>query len=183
MGLFDTLAAVVRELDLAGVPHMISGSIASAHHGEARATQDIDIVIDPSPEQMAVLVRGLRGTGMYVGDGESAMSDRSQFNVIDTTSGWKVDLIVRKDRDYSREEFARRQAVEIGPVPTFVTSPEDSILTKLEWAADSGSERQQRDVRAMPLAQGDELDWRYLNRWASELGVLDVLQQLRSDPS
>jgi predicted nucleotidyltransferase len=40
------LRRVVRALDGAGVPHMLTGSLASSLQGEPRATHDIDLVID-----------------------------------------------------------------------------------------------------------------------------------------
>ena len=50
--LSDLLAEIVQALDAAGVPHMIAGSLASTLHGEPRSTQDIDLVIDPAPDQL-----------------------------------------------------------------------------------------------------------------------------------
>jgi hypothetical protein len=41
------LARIVRELDARTIPHRVAGSLASTYHGEPRATQDIDLVIDP----------------------------------------------------------------------------------------------------------------------------------------
>ena len=60
--LFEALATVVDVLDRTGIPQMVSGSVASARHGEARATQDIDLVIDPSPEQVGPLREQQRAT-------------------------------------------------------------------------------------------------------------------------
>ena len=114
--MFDVLATVVAALDRAGIPHMVSGSVASARHGEARATQDIDLVIDPSPAQLDELHARLVESGWYVGDARSALEHRSQFNMIDSTSGWKVDLIIRRDRPFSRAEFERRRPVVVGGV-------------------------------------------------------------------
>lgn len=147
MGLFDTLALVVASLGEASIPHMVAGSIASAHHGEARSTQDIDIVIDPDVDRMGMLLARLRSSGSYVGDGIAALADRSQFNVIDTSSGWKVDMIIRKDRPFSREEFRRRQPTAIGAVVVHMVSPEDSILSKLEWAQPQGPSGSSRTLR------------------------------------
>lgn len=50
---------------------------------------------------------------MYVSDvaAREALADRSMFNIVDPESGWKVDLIVRKLRPFSEQEFARRQSV------------------------------------------------------------------------
>lgn len=181
MGMFEVLGTMVDALDRAGITHMISGSVASARHGEARATQDIDIVIDPTPEELEVLLHVLGATDMYVGDGRAALSHRSQFNVIDTRSGWKVDLIIRRDRPFSVEELNRRRPVLIGGVQSWIASAEDCILSKLEWAKDSGSERQIRDVRSLVSVQGDVLDFDYLQRWALDLGVDELLDAVLRD--
>jgi len=181
MSMFAVLASVVDALDRAGIVHMVSGSVASARHGEARATQDIDLVIDPTPEQMQVLLHELHATEMYVGDGTAALLHRSQFNVIDTASGWKVDLIIRRDRPFSVVELDRRRPLVLGGVACWIASPEDCILSKLEWAATSGSERQVRDVRSLLAVQRDLLDDEYLDRWAPVLGVADQLAGLRRE--
>jgi hypothetical protein len=96
--LADLLAQIVGALDAAGIPHMIAGSLASTLHGEPRSTQDIDLVIDPTRDQLAVLVDGLDRHRFYVGHAFGAFERRDQFNVIDVTTGWKVDLILRQDR-------------------------------------------------------------------------------------
>ncbi len=150
---------------------LIAGSLASALHGEPRSTQDIDLVVDPTPEQLAVLVDGLDRQRFYVGDAFGALERRDQFNIIDVTTGWKVDLIVRKDRPFSQTEFDRRQPAVILGVTTAVASVEDTILAKLEWAKAGDSDRQRRDVIAMVSIQRATLDLNYLRHWAAALDV------------
>jgi hypothetical protein len=174
--LAELLAEIVRALDAAEVPHMVAGSLASTHHGEPRSTQDIDLVIDPSEATLAAFVAGLDSERFYVGDALGALERRDQFNVIDLTTGWKVDLVIRKDRAFSRSELDRRQPVVIAGVSTSVATAEDTILAKLEWAKEGGSERQRRDVVAMLTVQRDTLDTDYLYRWADELGVSEDLK-------
>ena len=181
MGLFEVLSTVIGALDRAGAEHMISGSVASARHGEARATQDIDIVVDATASQMQDLVAQLTSSGMYVGDGLEALRHRTQFNAIDTTTGWKVDLIILKDRPYSRTEFERRIRTEIGGVSVCIVSAEDSILSKLEWARSSRSERQLRDVASLVSVNGAALDWQYIRDWAVKLDVADLLAEVLND--
>jgi len=106
-------------------------------------------VIDPSAPQMVELLGMLGSTELYVGDGFAALASRSQFNVIDSISGWKVDLIIRKDRKFSVVEFERRLPAAIGGVQVWIVTPEDSILSKPEWGRPSGSERQMRATQAM----------------------------------
>ena len=124
------LATVVEQLDAAGIAHMVAGSMASSYHGEPRSTQDIDLVIDPDAQTLERFVAGLDRQRFYVGDAPTALGMRSQFNIIDTTTGWKVDLIIRKDRPFSRQEFSRRRAVEVlGAVSyTHLTLPTKRIV-------------------------------------------------------
>jgi hypothetical protein len=164
------LAEIVRDLDAAGIPHMVAGSVASTLHGEPRTTQDVDMVIDPRGGDLQAFAANLDRDRFYVGDWVGAFERRDQFNVIDTTTGAKVDLIFRKNRPFSQSEFDRRRAVTILGVLTFVATVEDTILAKLEWAG-GGSERQRRDVIGMLATQGDRVDRDYLARWAVELGV------------
>jgi hypothetical protein len=172
----DFLRRLVTLLDRAPIPHMVAGSFASTLHGTPRSTQDIDLVIDPSGQALVAFVAGLPQSEYYASAdaAQEALRRRSQFNVIDMATGWKADLIVRKTRPYSVEEFRRRKPARILGVDVFVATPEDTILTKLEWAAMSGSERQLRDVTGILDVKRDELDRAYIERWAQELGVLDA---------
>jgi hypothetical protein len=173
---FEVLALVVDLLDEVGIPHMLAGSFASTFHGEPRMTRDIDLVIDPTGESLRDFVDHIDRGRFYVGDALTAFQGRDMLNLVDTASGWKVDLIVRKDRPFSVEEFARRIPVTIGGVDTFVATAEDTVLTKLEWCKASGSERQFADAVAVATVQ--DLDRAYLARWGSALAVEDLVERL-----
>ncbi len=175
MTLTDLLAEIVRGLDAAGIAHMVTGSLASTLHGEPRATQDIDLVIDPERENLADFVVHLDRERFYVGDAIGALERRDQFNVIDVTTGWKVDLIIRKDRPFSQAEFARRRPTVMLGVPTAVASAEDTVLAKLEWARSGDSDRQRRDAIAILGVQQTTLDTTYLRHWAEILDLSDEL--------
>ena len=99
----NTLHAVIQALDAASIPHMVAGSFASSLHGLARSTADIDLVIDPAPGSVERFLAGLDRDRFYADEftAREAVGRRDQFNVIDTRTGWKVDLIVRKDRPFS----------------------------------------------------------------------------------
>lgn len=173
------LGRILDALEEAGIPHTIVGSFASGFHGEFRATQDADIVIDPTPEQLqAFLARARHDFYVSPEAAAEALARRTQFNLVHFESAWKIDLIVRKERPFSRMEFDRRQEGSIGDHPAAINSPEDVILSKLEWAVASHSERQIRDAAGVVAAWGDALDWDYLDRWAEQLAVSDLLAQV-----
>ncbi len=181
MTLQDLLEVVTDALQRAEIPYMVVGSLASAFHGEPRATQDIDIVIDPAPEQLDDLLQAFGAGTFYVGDGQAALASRGMFNVIDVTSGWKIDFIVRKDREFSVAEMSRRIEAEVLGVRIFVATAEDTVVAKLEWAAAGGSERQLADAAAVIAVGGDLLDWDHLWRWAAALGLSEHLRKAIAD--
>jgi hypothetical protein len=177
---FGTLLATVAQcLDRAGVPYMVTGSLASSYHGVPRATRDVDIVIDPDEDGLARLIDGLFAAGFYLDRdaAREAAAARSQFNAIGPEAT-KVDFIVRKDRPFSIEEFGRRQRADLLGTPGFVTTAEDLVIAKVEWAAASSSDRQMRDVAGI-LAVTDDLDLSYIDRWAAALGVSEAWRTVR----
>jgi hypothetical protein len=169
----DFLARLVALLEAAGIPHMVAGSFASTFHGVARATQDLDLVVDPSGPSLEAFLASLDPDVYYVDPdtARDAFRRRSQFNVIDMTIGWKADLIIRKDRPFSIEELARRQPAELMGTRTFVATAEDSIISKLEWAKLSDSTRQLRDVAGIVAMRAEALDLEYVERWVKALGL------------
>ena len=177
----DLLALVIPQLDGAGIPYMVTGSLASSYHGEPRATRDLDLVIDPSPATLERLVDSLVASGFYVDRdvARNALAERSQFNAIGP-SAEKVDFVIRKERPFSVEELGRREPADLLGTPGFVTSAEDLVLAKLEWAADSDSDRQRRDVVGI-LAAAEDLDAAYIERWAPALGVQEAWEALRDE--
>jgi hypothetical protein len=173
----EALASVVSALHQLAIPFMLTGSVATSYHGRPRATHDVDLVIDPTSPQLDALLERLTTAGFYVDpDGaRDALRRRTQFNAIETRYACKIDLIVRRDRPFSREEFARRIAVDLSFAKAIpIVSPEDAILSKLEWARRAGdSERQLADAAGV-LDLNPSVDRGYIERWAGELGVSDL---------
>lgn len=169
----DLFRRVVALLDGAGIPYMLTGSFASSYHGVPRATQDIDFVIAPTRDQLRRLVARLPAAEYYVDEAAAldALDHESQFNVIDLTTGWKVDFMCRRSRPFSRTEFDRRTRAELHGLGLFIATAEDVVLAKLEWAKRGGSQRQVEDVAGLLRVRGDDLDLVYVTRWVDELGV------------
>lgn len=167
----DVFRRIVEVLDRAGIPYMLTGSFASSYHGAPRATQDIDIVIAPSPDQLRALTRFLPETEYDVDLNAAleAYARESQFNIVDLTTGWKVDLIMRKSRPFSRVEFDRRAAVDLHGLRLFIATAEDVLLAKLEWAKLGGSQRQIEDAAGILRIRTGELDRDYIKNWVREL--------------
>ena len=175
----NLLVRLAGAFNATGMPWMITGSTASAFYGEPRATQDIDFLVDPTPEQLRLLLEALRGD-FYVSSEEAsdALRLRGMFNAIDLESGWKADVIVCPDRPFERNELSRRRSARLFDVDVFVISPEGSVVSKLRWAADSGSELQLRDAASVIAGCAGELDLGYIRREAEAAGVSHLLSRI-----
>jgi len=167
------LRTVVGLLDDAGVPYMLTGSIASAYYAVPRATQDLDVVIAADERGMERIVQDLLERNWYVDPGaaQQALRTRGQFNAIDPAVGWKVDFIVRKDRPYSRVEFQRRQRATLLDIEVWIASLEDVLIAKLEWSRLGDSALQRRDVVQLLERTWARLDRPYVERWIHELDL------------
>ncbi|MGD2047498.1 MAG: hypothetical protein PVJ80_17075 [Gemmatimonadota bacterium] len=173
MSLSALLKSVVGILDGCGIPYMLTGSLAAAYYATPRATKDIDLVFEADEPGLSELVSRLRSAGLYadLDAALEALATQGQFNAIDPSSGWKVDLIVRKERPFSRSEFSRRESATILGISASLASIEDVLIAKLEWSRMGDSELQRRDVVELIERAWGRLDLEYIERWVDELGL------------
>lgn len=163
----EVLRRITVALDRVGIDYMLTGSFASAHYGSMRSTMDIDLVIAATRGQVEAFLSSLSSDEYYaeLQAALEAQSRESMFNIIDLAGGWKIDLIFRKSRAFSQEEFSRRRLLNMDGVPLFVATAEDVVIAKLEWAKLGQSQRQLEDVAAILSLRRHELDYVYLQRW------------------
>ena len=174
---------VTNVLEQIGIPYALGGSLASSVHGVMRSTLDVDIVTDMRLEHIPALVAAL-SKEFYADDEmmKDAIQHYSSFNLIHYETAFKVDIFIRKLRAFDQMQLARRIKAVIATEPdqsVYVISPEDTILSKLEWYRMGGevSDRQWRDILGVIKTQAEALDRDYLQEWAKELKVADLLER------
>jgi hypothetical protein len=175
MSVADVLERVRAALDRAQIPYLVTGSFVSSAHGIPRSTNDIDIIIAPTRDQLGALMDQLSDPDYYADreDAFDALRRRSQFNVIDNETLLKVDFIMSEGSPFDRARFARRRITEVVGVNVYAATPEDIVIAKLIWSRLSESERQLDDAAGVVRMQAEALDQTYIQSWVDELG-LDV---------
>lgn len=175
--------AVTRALDEAGVDHVVVGSMAAARWGVARTTRDIDLVLVVNSDRIDAVLAALDRDDIYFPHdvAAAALAHGGSFNVLHAASGGKVDVfVVGADDEFERARLDRRVRADVVGVVSWVATAEDVILAKLRWRLESRSEMQWRDC--VEIAAVNDLDRRYLWRWAPQLGVVDDLADLLGEP-
>lgn len=178
----DLIQKVIQVFNQLSIPCALGGSWASSLQGKMRFTHDADLTVEPFLGLQEELINKL-SEEFYVSLGavEDALKMRSSFNVIHFSTGFKIDIFVRKDRPFDQALMARSRLYQMessGPsIP--LLSPEDIVLIKLEWYRLGGevSEQQWKDVLGVMEVQGEQLDQDHLEYWAEALGVSDLLEK------
>ena len=180
----DIIAITLRLASLCeqlGIRYLVGGSLASSLHGIPRATQDVDLVLEISQDDVAAFVNSLRDD-FYLDEEaiRDAIDRRTSFNLIDLRSYFKADVFVARDDEPGRLQMARSHRYSLGDEPgqeLVVASPEDVIAQKLYWfqLGDRVSERQWQDALGVLKVAGTRLDLEYLRRVSTMLGVAELL--------
>lgn len=172
----DTLRDLISKLEKAGVDYMLTGSMALNCYAQPRMTRDLDLVV---AFQMADAnrIQAVLGDEYYVSSeaARQAVLHQTSFNAIHQSTMVKADFMVRKSEEYRLLEFQRRQRLHVLNFDTWVVSKEDLILSKLEWARESLSQRQLADVENL-LATG--CDMAYIKEWSAKLNLTDMLTRV-----
>jgi hypothetical protein len=174
----DVRRDVIERLEAAGIDYFVTGSEALAALGVAyRATNDIDLVLDLQPSAYVSRLRPLFEPDYLVND-LIRVPGKWLGSVIHVEAVGKADLILRETDDWGASAFARRRLLEdpaLGSV--WITTPEDLLIAKLEFADGNLDGLQGRDC--VRIAQAiPSLDAPYLREHAASLGLERLLDEV-----
>lgn len=174
----EVLITVTDRLETSDIPYMITGSMAANYYTVPRMTRDIDIVVELSGPDVDRVIELFQDDFYIEREAvETALRERTMFNIIHNAFVIKVDIVIRKENEFRFEEFSRKKRISVEGHEMFIVAPEDLILSKLEWAKNTRSEVQLADVRNL-LTGVEGLDRNYLTRWANRLGLESLYREV-----
>jgi hypothetical protein len=181
------LRVVTRVLDRLGIKYALGGSIASGVYGYPRSTQDADLSVEAFQSKAQLLIDAL-GSDYYVSRQaiDEAHQRHSSFNILHTPTGFKIDLFVAAPSGFSQMILDRRTSHSFSDLtdePISICTPEDVVLLKLQWyrLGNEVSDHQWNDIVGVVKTKRDQLDSAYLDQWANQLGVADLLARARQE--
>lgn len=147
---------------------MLSGSLALNVYAIPRMTRDIDFVVELQEPDIEKFLKIFQ-LNFYINPQtvKAEVARNGMFNVIDQETGFKIDFIVRKNTEFRKLEFARRKKIDISGFSAFIVTPEDLIISKLEWIQRLQSGKQIEDI--VNLLEYKELDVEYIKNWCNLL--------------
>jgi hypothetical protein len=177
----ELLVDCLRRLNAVGVRYLLTGSMASNYWGVPRTTHDLDFVIQLPPSAVQKLAQAFKGD-FFLDEAavRAAYQPPYQFNAIDERSSLKVDFWLLRPVAFEREMFERRRQVILFGEAAWIGTAEDVLLHKLYWNQISPSDRQVGDAAGIAAVQQENLDRPYLRKWAAQIGVAALLEDLLS---
>lgn len=174
--MIETLRDFVSKANELGIEYMVTGSFAMSAYGEIRFTRDIDVVLQIADVDIARFTQAFE-FDYYVSEEsiKRALANRSMFNVISHAHGGKIDCIVFKETDFAVESFRRRFRTGVSGLEFWTTTKEDLIVAKLNWARDSHSELQIRDIANLTSTEYDSV---YVAHWIERLELQNIWSEV-----
>lgn len=176
---FTYTIGVLEHLD---IPYMVVGGFAAIFYGEPRLTLDVDIVVEMNSAHIKPFVDAFLDAEYYASEEgiRDSLRRRYPFNVIQPTTGAKIDLVPMPRDVFTRMAFQRRRQLtydEFGHRAMFI-APEDIIVAKLIAYHKTDSEKHLRDVRGVLAMRREELQMETIRHNARANGVLEQLEEL-----
>ncbi len=184
MSQFELLKKVILFLNETNTDYMLTGSIVSSFQGEPRSTHDIDMIIQISIQTADRLLQHFPAPEFYI-DKETTFKNieaNQLFKLLNTTTGDKIDFYPLPNNEYEITRFRRKILEEFNDLKVWITTPEDTILSKLRWCKlSNGSEKQFKDALHVYELQKDILDISYITHWANILGIIELFERLKRE--
>jgi hypothetical protein len=171
----ELIARLARALSARDLSFMLIGGQAVLLHGEPRLTQDVDVTLAASPEQLDDVLAVCSAAGLSPLPEDVANFVRNTFVLpaADPSTGIRVDLVF-STTPYESEAIRRAVLIDIEGENVPFASAEDLILHKLF----AGRPRDLDDATGVVRRKGDALDWAYIRKWAAEFSRVEGREDL-----
>ncbi|MCK4771597.1 MAG: nucleotidyl transferase AbiEii/AbiGii toxin family protein [Candidatus Latescibacteria bacterium] len=169
------IAAVADALNKQELPFMLIGGQAVLLHGQPRLTEDIDITLGISPDELPRVLQVCEDLCLEVlpSDVEAFVRDTYVLPAREPGSSIRIDFIF-SSLSYERQAIDRAVHIRFANTTVPFASPEDLILHKLF----SARPRDHEDIQGVVRIQGGKVDWGYIEKWAKEFAAIPGQEKL-----
>jgi len=178
---FEQVAILsVEYLEKEKIPYMMTGALVVNYHGKPRMTHDIDFVVNITNKEIQKITE-LFNKDFFISEESirSALAENSMFNIIHKETGSKIDFWILKDDEYNKTAFARRKSYPYQEKEISLATPEDTIISKLEWYKMSDVEKHYFDAVNIYSIQGNNLDKNYITDWCQKKSLTELWRKIQ----
>ena len=151
----------------------LMGGIASSLYARPRVTYDIDAIVYLKRGDIKKFLSSLSKLGFEYDRNEPVKFIHGLPFITIFYHKYKIyaDLFIAENK-FQKGILNRARKTKFSKMRIDIVSPEDLILLKLQ----TGRERDTEDVRELLLENFNKLDFQYLKKWTTQLGVKIFLE-------
>ena len=147
MTILEIASEVVGNLEKLEVDYMVVGSFSSSLYGIPRSTRDLDVVVNWGARAVRELTNKLGPKYKLDQQLSFEMVTMTIRNIVEVPdSDFKIELFHLSEDAHDVERFRRRRRVPFAGTSASVASPEDVVITKLNWYGRQKRTRDRDDV-------------------------------------
>lgn len=163
---------IIDFLEKVKVPYLIIGGLAIGVIGEARVTQDIDLIIFIKKNELETFLKKASKNG-FAFEEQKVLDDAKETGAIRLyyKDVW-IDIIL-SSTELEESALTRRKVIKLFKRRACFPSPEDLILLKLI----PGRKKDILDTESIVIRHGENLDREYLEYWAQK--ICDEMEDMR----
>jgi hypothetical protein len=175
----------IKPLNRLQVIYMITGATAAIVYGAPRLTNDLDLVLRLSVNQIGQFRAAFSEAEFYVPPEdimvmEVSREQRGHVNLIHLVTGFKADCYLAGKDPLHSWALENRHQFQIGKETIWVAPPEYVILRKLEYFREGGSEKHLNDIRNMMRISHKEIDFNLLEEKIAQLNYSQEWKLVKS---
>lgn len=121
---------LLTALNAAEAKYLLVGGHAVAFHGRPRATKDIDLWIEASPENAMRVMQALHEFGAPLGGLSAADLARPGHGFRMGSPPFRIEILTEVSGVTFADAWSRREASSIEGVPLFIISRQDLVANK-----------------------------------------------------
>ncbi len=180
INLFDVYLNVLEENN---IDYCVTGSVATIIYGEPRLTNDIDLVISLSENQIDNFYTYFPYEKYYMPPKEVIIDEikrfnRGHINIIEHNSGFKADIyFVGKDNLLAWALENKKRFSFLGH-DISVAPPEYVIIKKIEFYREGGSSKHLTDIKGVIKHFNGKIDFKFIEQNLFKLGLLDIWKNI-----
>ncbi len=176
----------LKPLNRLKVVYMVTGATAAIVYGAPRLTNDLDLVLRLTIDQISDFRTAFSEEDFYVPPEdiiamEISREQRGHLNLLHLETGFKADCYLAGKDPLHTWALKNRREFQIENETIWVAPPEYVILRKLEYFREGGSEKHLNDIRNMIRISQKEIDFHLLKEKMAQLDLNNQWNLVESD--
>lgn len=174
----DIFLLFLKPLNRLRLVYMVTGATAVIVYGAPRLTNDLDLVLKISYDQIHIFRRAFSEKEFYVPPEEIiameiSRKQRGHLNLIHLETGFKADCYLAGKDPLHEWAFENRREIPFHAETLWIAPPEYVILRKLEYYREGGSDKHLNDIKTMITVSKSEINFKILKEKIAQLNLIE----------